>query len=209
VTPSRSPIPAPARGDLLDLTIDKVVFGGDGLARTPHGFIVFVPFSAAGETLRVRVIERKAHHARAEIVEVLTPSMERVAAPCPYYGRCGGCQYQHLDYREECRIKEQQVYEALVRGGKIAEPTVLPLIPSPADYAYRNRNCGRVSLPTVTIPCAIRPCRRAVFSRRTMRCATSCVIWLPRHCPHGVRRCWRVIAAADFSLRRSRPASTG
>jgi 23S rRNA (uracil1939-C5)-methyltransferase len=124
---------------MLDVTIDKVVFGGDGLARTPHGFIVFVPFCAAGERLRVRVTERKANHARSEIVEVLTPSMERVAAPCPYYGRCGGCQYQHLNYREECRIKEQQVYEALTRVGKLTEPTVLPIIPSPADYAYRNR----------------------------------------------------------------------
>jgi 23S rRNA (uracil1939-C5)-methyltransferase len=139
VTTPRPSVPAPSRGDLLDVTIDKVVFGGDGLSRTPHGFIVFVPFCAAGEHLRVRVTERKAHHARAEIVEVLTPSMERVAAPCPYYGRCGGCQYQHLDYREECRIKEQQVYEALTRVGKLAEPTVLPIIPSPADYAYRNR----------------------------------------------------------------------
>lgn len=137
-TPSSS-VPAPARGDLIDVTIDKVVFGGDGLARTPHGFIVFVPFSAPGETLRVRITERKAHHARAEIVEVLTPSMERVAPPCPYFGHCGGCQYQHLAYHEECRIKEQQVYEALTRVGKLVEPTVLPIIPSPSDYAYRNR----------------------------------------------------------------------
>jgi 23S rRNA (uracil1939-C5)-methyltransferase len=139
LTTPRPSVPAPSRGELLDVTIDKVVFGGDGLARTPHGFIVFVPFCAPGETLRVRVTERKAHHARAEIVEVLTPSMERVAPPCPYFARCGGCQYQHLAYPEECRIKEQQVYEALTRVGKIAEPTVRPLIPSPADYAYRNR----------------------------------------------------------------------
>ena len=131
--------PAPIRGDLLDLTIEKVIFGGDGLARTPHGFIVFVPFSAEGERVRVRVTERKPHHARAEIVELLAASMERVEPPCPYYGRCGGCQYQHLNYQEECRLKERQVYEALTRVGKIAEPRVLPIIPSPTDYAYRNR----------------------------------------------------------------------
>jgi 23S rRNA (uracil1939-C5)-methyltransferase len=137
-----SPLPsaiAPSRGDLLDVTIEKVIFGGDGLARTAHNFVVFVPFSAAGEQLRVRVTERKAHHARSEIVEVLAPSMERVAPPCPYYGRCGGCQYQHLDYREELRLKERQVYEAFTRVGKIAEPVVRPIIPSPADYGYRNR----------------------------------------------------------------------
>ena len=135
----RPDTPAPVRGDLLDLTIEKVIFGGDGLARTPHGFIIFVPFSAEGDCLRVRVVDRKPHHARAEIVELLTASMEREAPPCPYYGRCGGCQYQHLSYREECRLKERQVYEALTRVGKLAEPKVLPIIPSPADYAYRNR----------------------------------------------------------------------
>jgi 23S rRNA (uracil1939-C5)-methyltransferase len=137
-----SPLPpaaGPARGDLLDVTIEKVIFGGDGLARTPQNFVIFVPFCAADERLRVRITERKAHHARAEIVEVLVPSMERVAAPCPYYGRCGGCQYQHLDYREECRLKERQVYEAFTRVGKFAEPIVRPIIPSPEDYGYRNR----------------------------------------------------------------------
>ena len=138
VSPSLPPA-APALGDLLNVTIEKVVFGGDGLARTPSGFVLFVPFCAAGEEVRVRVTERKAHHARAEVVEVRVPSMERVAAPCPYYARCGGCQYQHLSYREECRLKEQQVYEAFTRVGKMREPVILPIIPSPADYGYRNR----------------------------------------------------------------------
>ncbi len=129
----------PHPGDLLDVTIEKVVFGGDGLARTPANFVIFVPFAAFGEQVRVKVVERKAHHARAEIVQVLAASMERTAPPCPYYGQCGGCQYQHLVYREELRLKEQQVYEAFTRVGKIAEPVVLPIIPSPEDYHYRNR----------------------------------------------------------------------
>jgi 23S rRNA (uracil1939-C5)-methyltransferase len=151
---THSDTPAPARGDILDLVVEKIIFGGDGLARTAHGFIVFIPFSAEGERLRVRVVERKPHHARAEIVELLAPSMEREAPPCPYYGRCGGCQYQHLNYREECRLKERQVYEALTRVGKITEPTVLPMIPSPADYAYRNRitvhaESGRIGFRSV------------------------------------------------------------
>jgi 23S rRNA (uracil1939-C5)-methyltransferase len=134
-----SPAAGPVCGDLLDVTIEKIIFGGDGLARTPGNFVVFVPFAAFGEKLRVRVTDRKAHHARAEIVEVLAASMDRTAPPCPYYGHCGGCQYQHLVYREELRLKEQQVYEALKRVGKIAEPVVLPIIASPEDYHYRNR----------------------------------------------------------------------
>ena len=133
------PLGAPARGDVLDVTVEKVVFGGDGLARTPGGFILFIPFAAPGELVRIRVVERKAHHARTELLEVLAPSMERVAAPCPYYAHCGGCQYQHLTYHEECRLKEQQVYEAFTRVGKMREPTILPIIPSPDDYGYRNR----------------------------------------------------------------------
>jgi tRNA/tmRNA/rRNA uracil-C5-methylase (TrmA/RlmC/RlmD family) len=139
VTQPRPPAAGPAPGDLLDVTIEKIIFGGDGLARTPGNFVVFVPFAATGESLRVRVTERRAHHARAEIVEILAPSMERVPPPCPYYGRCGGCQYQHLDYRAELRLKEQQVYEAFKRVGKIDEPVILPIIASPDDYRYRNR----------------------------------------------------------------------
>ncbi len=134
-----SPAVGPQPGDLLEVTIEKVIFGGDGLARTPANFVIFVPFAAFGEQVLVEVIERKAHHARAEIVQVLAASMERTAPPCPYYGHCGGCQYQHLVYREELRLKEQQVYEAFTRVGKIAEPVVLPIIPSPEDYHYRNR----------------------------------------------------------------------
>ena len=134
-----TPAAGPQPGDLLDVTIEKVIFGGDGLARTPSNFVIFVPFAAFGEQVRVRIVDRKAHHARAEIVQILAASMERTAPPCPYYGHCGGCQYQHLVYHEELRLKEQQVYEAFTRVGKIVEPVVRPITPSPEDYGYRNR----------------------------------------------------------------------
>jgi len=132
-------IPAPSRGELIEITIEKVIFGGNGLARTPHGFVVFVPFTAEGEQVRVRITERKAHHARAEIVEIVQPGLSREIPPCPYYARCGGCQYQHLAYAEECHLKENQVREAFIRVGKIAEPPILPIIASPSPYGYRNR----------------------------------------------------------------------
>ncbi len=132
-------LPVPARGELLDLTIEKVIFGGDGLSRLSQGFVVFVPFAAEGDRVRVRIMEKKAHHARAEIVELLTPGQGREAAPCPYYGRCGGCQYQHLTYTEECRLKENQVREAFTRVGKLPDVPVLPLMAGPSPYGYRNR----------------------------------------------------------------------
>jgi tRNA/tmRNA/rRNA uracil-C5-methylase (TrmA/RlmC/RlmD family) len=124
---------------MLELTIEKVIFGGDGLARTPEGFILFVPFVGEGERVRARVTERKAHHGRAALVEVLAPSVTREEAPCPYYAHCGGCQYQHLAYAEECRLKEAQVREAFARVAKLPEAPVRPIIASPTPYLYRNR----------------------------------------------------------------------
>jgi len=127
------------RGDIIDVTIEKVIFGGDGLARTPHGFVIFVPFSAEGDQLKVRITDRKSHHARGEIVEITQPGPARDNPPCPYYAKCGGCQYQHLTYAEECRLKENQVREAFARVGKLPDAPVLPIIPSPNPYGYRNR----------------------------------------------------------------------
>jgi len=124
---------------VLEITIEKVIFGGDGLARLPQGFVIFVPFAAEGDRLRVRIKERKAQHARAEIVDILQPGPGRDNPPCPYYAKCGGCQYQHLTYAEECRLKENQVREAFARVGKLPDAPIRPLIPSPQPYGYRNR----------------------------------------------------------------------
>ena len=100
--------------------------------------MVFVPFTAEGDRVRVRITERKAHHARGEIVEILQPGAGREIPPCPYYARCGGCQYQHLTYAEECRLKESQVREAFTRVGKLPDAPVLPIIAG-NPYGYRNR----------------------------------------------------------------------
>ena len=135
-TPDSQPLPS--RGDTIEVTIEKVIFGGDGLARLAQGFVVFVPFAAEGDRLRVRIIERKAHHARAELVEILQPGAGRENPPCPYYAKCGGCQYQHLTYAEECRLKENQVREAFVRVGKLPDAPILPIIAG-NPYGYRNR----------------------------------------------------------------------
>jgi len=148
-------LPIPALGDIIEITIEKVIFGGDGLARLPQGFVIFVPFAAEGDRVRVRIMEKKAHHARAEIVTVLQPGTGRDEAPCPYYARCGGCQYQHLTYAEECRLKEKQVREAFARVGKLPDAPILPMIASPNPYGYRNRitvhaESGRVGFRSVS-----------------------------------------------------------
>lgn len=123
----------------MEVTIEKVVFGGDGLARSVDGPVLFIPFTAEGERVRVRVTERKKQHARAEIAEILAPSVDRETAPCPYYRHCGGCQYQHLTYEAEGRLKEAQVREAFSRLAKMENAPVRPIIPSPSPYSYRNR----------------------------------------------------------------------
>ncbi len=132
------PIPLPSRGDVIEVAIEKVIFGGDGLARLPQGFVLFIPFAAEGDRVRVRVVERKAQHARAEIVEIVSPAPGRENPPCPYYAKCGGCQYQHLTYTEESRLKENQVREAFARVGKLPEAPILPILTG-NPYGYRNR----------------------------------------------------------------------
>jgi 23S rRNA (uracil1939-C5)-methyltransferase len=129
----------PARGDTIEVTIEKVIFGGDGLARISQGFVVFVPFAAEGDRVRVRLVGRKAQHARGEIVDVLAPGAGRENPPCPYYGKCGGCQYQHVTYTEELRYKEKQVREAFARVGKLPDAPILPIIAGASPYGYRNR----------------------------------------------------------------------
>jgi 23S rRNA (uracil1939-C5)-methyltransferase len=137
MTPTHAALPA--RGDVLELTMEKVIFGGDGLARLAQGFVVFVPFTAEGDRARVRITERKAHHARARALAILAPGKGRENPPCPYYAKCGGCQYQHVSYAEECRLKESQVREAFARMGKLPDAPIRPLIPSPQPYGYRSR----------------------------------------------------------------------
>jgi tRNA/tmRNA/rRNA uracil-C5-methylase (TrmA/RlmC/RlmD family) len=99
---------------------------------------VFVPFTAPGEKVRAVLTEIHKTFARAKLLEVLTPSPDRVTPPCPLFGACGGCATQHLNYPAETRIKTAQIEAALRRIGKIADPVIRPILTGP-DYGYRNR----------------------------------------------------------------------
>jgi tRNA/tmRNA/rRNA uracil-C5-methylase (TrmA/RlmC/RlmD family) len=123
---------------IVDLVIDDVAFGGKGIGRE-QGKAVFVPFTIDGERVRARIVREKKQFAEAELVDVIEPSAHRVAPPCPYFGHCGGCAYQHIDYEHQLTIKSRQVRDVLQRIGKIRELPLRPIIPSPRDYAYRNR----------------------------------------------------------------------
>ena len=103
------------------------------------GRVVFVPFVAAGETVRVEVVREHKSYLEARLLAVETPSPRRVAPPCPYFGRCGGCSYQHLDAEEQRDTKRRQVESVLRRIGKLEGIVVDPTVPSPLEYHYRNR----------------------------------------------------------------------
>ncbi|MDQ6861431.1 MAG: TRAM domain-containing protein [Verrucomicrobiota bacterium] len=122
----------------LELQINDVAFGGNGVGRD-EGKAVFVPFTIDGEQVRARVVREKKQFAEADLVEVLTASEKRTLPECPYFGRCGGCRYQHIEYAHQLEIKRRQVEQSLRRIGRIMDITVQPMIPSPKPYAYRNR----------------------------------------------------------------------
>jgi tRNA/tmRNA/rRNA uracil-C5-methylase (TrmA/RlmC/RlmD family) len=130
--------PLPAPGAKLTLTIDDIAFGGDGVGRCGD-FVVFVPFVARGETVEVELTEVKPRFARARLERVLQPSPERVQPPCRYFGDCGGCQYQHLAYPEQLRVKHKQLCDVFQRIGGFARAVIDEVVPCPQPFGYRNR----------------------------------------------------------------------
>jgi 23S rRNA (uracil1939-C5)-methyltransferase len=123
---------------LVDLKIEDVAFGGKGVARE-QGKAVFVPYTIEGELVSAEIVREKKQFAEADLVEVKQSSPNRVAPQCRYFGRCGGCAYQHIDYQHQLAIKWRQVRDALQRIGKLKDVPMRPIIPSPRQYAYRNR----------------------------------------------------------------------
>src|SRR5881409_1787177 len=106
MTASTHPGPALSPGTRLTVTIQDIAFGGEGVARVDD-FVIFVPFVLKGEEVEVAITGMKKKFARARLLKVLKASPERVAPQCRYYGDCGGCQYQHIDYPAQLRLKHK------------------------------------------------------------------------------------------------------
>jgi 23S rRNA (uracil1939-C5)-methyltransferase len=123
---------------VIDLKIEDIAFGGKGVARD-QGKAVFVPYTIEHELVSAEIVREKKQFAEAELVEVKQSSPDRVAPQCPYFGRCGGCAYQHINYEHQLAIKWRQVRNALQRIGKLKDVAMRPIIPSSRQYAYRNR----------------------------------------------------------------------
>jgi 23S rRNA (uracil1939-C5)-methyltransferase len=123
--------------DEAEVTVEKLIAGGDGLARF-EGVPLFVPRSAPGDRLRVRITERRPGYGRAEIVEVLEPGPGRREPPCPFFVRCGGCDLQHLEDPLQVELKAAAVVETLERLGRIELPGPPEMITGD-PWAYRLR----------------------------------------------------------------------
>jgi tRNA/tmRNA/rRNA uracil-C5-methylase (TrmA/RlmC/RlmD family) len=140
--------PFPYRTE-IELEISTLTNLGVGLGRVEiegGRWVVMVPFTLPGERVRARVYRNHKNFSEADLLEVVTSSPHRIAPSCPLFGRCGGCQYQHLAYPEQLRWKQRQVEELLQHMAGITFP-VAPTIASPREYGYRSKITPHFHVP--------------------------------------------------------------
>ena len=141
------------KGDIVELQIEKYAFEGKGIAKVSKNellglneengneknYVVFVVGSYPGDIVRARLLKIKNSYAEALVMEILTPSSERVKAICKFFGTCGGCKQQDLDYDTQAKYKKQQVEEIFHKLGGFSDFEILPIIPSQNVFYYRNK----------------------------------------------------------------------
>ena len=125
--------------EVLEVRIDSLAAGGDGVARAPDGRVLFVPFTAPGDRVRVRLIETRARFARGRVDALLEPGPARVDPVCPAFGSCGGCAWQHVAHEVQLEAKRRILEDALRRIGGIAFTSEIEVVASPSPYGYRSR----------------------------------------------------------------------
>jgi 23S rRNA (uracil1939-C5)-methyltransferase len=139
----------------MELKVEKMIYGGDGLARMPRdgsgrSKTVFIPFVLDGEQVSATIVEQKSGFDRAEAGRIITPSSHRVDPQCPYFYRCGGCHYQHSDYEHQLDIKREILRETLKRTARIDFAGEIHTHASP-PWGYRNRTRMHVQMPGFAI----------------------------------------------------------
>jgi 23S rRNA (uracil1939-C5)-methyltransferase len=132
------------RGETVTLRIEKFADQGKGLARHDSGLVIFVPQAVPGDRVRAKVTRRQKNFAEAKLTQLLDASEKRAEPRCFYFGTCGGCDWQHVQYAEQVRMKQQSVREALLHTGGAAEDalaggTVRPILAAERPYYYRNK----------------------------------------------------------------------
>lgn len=121
------------------LTIETLAHGGDSVARLDDGRVAFIKGGCPGDTVLAEITEEHDRFVRGSVAEIVTPSPDRVTPPCPYFGTCGGCQWQHVSYSRQLESKRAMVIDALERIGGLSGVPVSECVPSPREYGYRNK----------------------------------------------------------------------
>lgn len=127
------------KNDIVDLTITSATAEGSGVGKTQDGIAVFVPLSAIGDRLEVRILKVKKTYAFGKTEKIITPSPSRITPDCPVFSKCGGCTWRHISYDEECKIKQQKVIDAVTRIGGITDIMFEPIIKNDGINRYRNK----------------------------------------------------------------------
>jgi len=141
------------KGDIVEFQIEKYAFEGKGIAKVSKNellglneengneknYVVFVIGSYPGDTVSARLLKIKNSYAEALVTNIITPSSERVKAKCKYFGSCGGCKQQDLDYDIQVKYKQQQVEEIFQKLGGFSDFEIEPIIPSQNVFYYRNK----------------------------------------------------------------------
>ena len=140
------------KNDIIKLNIVSMTAQGDGVGRTEDGIVVFVPQSAVGDELEVRVLKVKKTYAYGKIERVITPAESRVEPDCPCFNKCGGCVLRHLSYEAELEFKYNRVRDALERIGGFENPRINPVVPNDLLDRYRNK----AQLPAVNTDDGVR-----------------------------------------------------
>lgn len=122
----------------VQVHIESVAFKGYGVARI-HGKVVFIPTTVTGDQAWIEITEEKKKYSMGRLIQVIKPSPWRVNPPCPYFGSCGGCQWQHIDYSIQGELKREILKDILRRLGGLREDPPITVIPSPQSYSYRAR----------------------------------------------------------------------
>lgn len=154
-----------------ELVIERLALGSNGVGRIDGDKVCFVPFSAPGDRLKVRVTREHRSYCEAELVDLLEASPQRVEPRCPAFGQCGGCDWQHISYQAQCDAKQQILTQTLQRVARLEAPVVAKTAVSALDYGYRAR--AQFKLHATAAGLAV-----GFFKR-----GTHFVIDLPRGCP--------------------------
>jgi 23S rRNA (uracil1939-C5)-methyltransferase len=136
------PTPEPMvwrQGEIIPVEITDLNDTGDGVGRVGK-LVVFVPDTVPGDRLLVRLLHVKSHYAHGVMIEITTPSLHRTRPHCIVADKCGGCQWQHINYSYQLVAKHHQVVQALERIGGFVEPRVNPILAAASDLAYRNKS---------------------------------------------------------------------